>query len=236
MRLRISRKIQLGLILLIAFSPLAWEATRRFSTFFAVPSGRQHVQGASPAAPDDEEGVPDADNFLSVENKSRCYCHAGSFLSDPDASGFGKSGNLPRKVSSRSSGRGLFLFAQPEVVTSFAGGPGMRLTVVNQTHDLLAFAACDSYLAITQEAQDVDGNWKPLDKLPNSDCGNSYHRVFLSPNNFWAIAAPRYKGPIATKLRFTMQLADGSSLHSNEFDGSIHEGQFSVAGTSRIVK
>lgn len=237
MRLRISRKIQLGVILLVIVSPFAWEATRRFSTFFAVPSGRQHIQGASPAAPDDEDGVPGADNFLSVKNRSRCYCHAGSFLSDPDAiGGFGKSGNLPRKVGSGSSGRGLFLLAQPEVVTSFAGGSGMRLTVVNQTHDLLAFAACDSYLPITQEAQDVDGSWKPLDKLPESDCGNSYHRVFLSPNYFWAIAAPRYKGPVATKLRFTMQLADGSSLHSNVFDGSIHQGQFSVAGTTRIVK
>lgn len=236
MRLRISRKIQLGLIMLIGVSPMAWEATRRFSTFFAVPSGWRHTQGAKPAAPDDQTGVPGADNFLSMQNKSRYYCHAGSFLNDPDASGFGTSGNLPRQVSSGTTGRGLFLLAQPEVVTSFAGGSGMRLTIVNQTHDLLTFAACDSYLPITQEAQDVDGSWQPIDELKNSDCGNSYHRVFPSPNHFWSFAAPRYKGPVATKLRFTMRLADGSRLHSNEFDGSIHQSQFSVAGAAQIVE
>jgi hypothetical protein len=110
----------------------------------------------------------------------------------------------------------------------FAGGPGMRVTLVNQTRDLLAFPASDSRLAIVQEAQDSAGTWKPIEYLPSSWCGNSHHRVFLAPNHFWTFPAPRYQGTILTKLRFAMVLADGSQLHSNVFDGSVNPEQFTV--------
>jgi len=76
---------------------------------------------------------------------------------------------------------------------------------------------------------DAHGHWKPIDELPTTDCGNSYHRVFLSANHFWAFPAPRYAGSFVTKLRFRMQLPDGSVLHSNIFGGSINPGQFATA-------
>ena len=109
---------------------------------------------------------------------------------------------------------------------TFAKEPGMRVVLVNQTPDLLTFRASDSHLPIIQEAQDADGAWKPVEYLPSSWCGNSYHRVFLKPAHFWAFAAPRYKGTLKTKLRFSMKLGDGSQLYSNVFEGSVNPKQF----------
>jgi hypothetical protein len=237
MRIRFSSRVRLSAVLvLIALTPFAWNAVRRIPTYHAVPAGLQHAEDAVPAPPDDEQDAPSAVNFVSAEHMNRGYCHAGSSLDDPNAiGGYGKPQNAPRKVGSRSNGRGLYILAQPTVVSPYAGSSGMRVTLVNQTDDLLAFAACDSRLAIVQEAQAANGIWKPVDELPKTHCGNSYHRVFLPPNRFWAFPAPRYAGTIPTKLRFSMQLADGSRLHSNVFDGSINQGQFTAARTDDIT-
>ena len=88
-----------------------------------------------------------------------------------------------------------------------------RVTLVNDTLDLLVFEDRDSRLAITQESQAKDGNWRPFEYLPSSWYGNNYHRVFLFPGQFGEFSAPRYQATIPTKLRFAMVLADGSQLN-----------------------
>ncbi len=228
MTIGMGRRTRLAAVcVLIAFLPFAREAAQRYSVFNAVAAGARHGQGAVPAAPDDELEVPAANNFASVEFVNRSSCYAGCEQEDPDAvGGYGRCPNPSRKVRPQSSGRGLYILAQPDVVTAVRNGSRMRVSLVNQTDKLLAFAACDSGLAIVQEAQDTDGIWKPIETLPASHCGNSYHRVFLAQNHFWAFSAPRYKGTIPTKLRFAMTLTDGSKLYSNVFDGSINPSQF----------
>ncbi len=227
-------------VALLALVGIVWAVVFRSSISSAVPAGRQHSVEAVPAPPDAEKEAPSTNNFVSVEFMNHGSCYAGSHLKDTQAiGGFTKSDNVPRNVQTQSAGVGLFLLAQPGVVIPFDGGSGMRVTLVNQTQDLLAFNASDSRLAIVQEALDPDGTWKPIESLPSSDCGNSYHRVFLAPDQFWAFSAPRYKGTHPTKLRFTMTLADGSQLHSNVFDGSVNPAQFTlkqgIAATSLLV-
>jgi hypothetical protein len=193
----------------------------------AVRAGAEHTRDVTPAPPDESRAVGSAKNLVSVPFMARGYCRAGSWLTDTEAlGGFAKSDNAAKRVQTRSQGSGLFLIAQPGVVTLLPRGQGMRLALVNRTDELLAFDASDSRLAIVQEAQATDGKWKPIEYLPASDCGNSYHRVFLPPDHFWAFSAPRYKGTLATKLRFAMTMADGSQLYSNVFQGSVNPEQF----------
>jgi len=227
MKLRITKPIILSATL--ALTALVWATAFRYSITNAVTAGAQHFQTAMRAPPDSATNDPSVNNVVTVSFMNRGYCYAGSQLKDTKApGGFGKSDNAPQKLRTESPGRGLFLLAQPGVVASFANGPGMRVVLVNQTQELLAFPASDSRVAIIQEAVDADGTWKPIEYLPSSGCGNSYHRVFLAPGYFWAFSAPRYKGSIPTKLRFAMALADGSQFHSNEFEGSVNPEQFSV--------
>jgi len=240
-----------GLVLTILVATLVLAPGLLFPNARAVPAGAAHVLihqprtklvegedrtqpaklpavAAEPVAPDDMADDPAAQNFVNTKVMTRSYCYAGS-IADPDAlGGYGKSDNQPRKVRRNSSGKGLYLLAQPTVVTSWQKQPGMRLVLVNQTANRLSFAASDSRLSIIQEAQDDAGKWRPIEYLPSSWCGNSYHCVFLPVNHFWSFAAPRYQGTAATKLRFALQLDKDTTLYSNEFAGSINPEQFTT--------
>lgn len=109
---------------------------------------------------------------------------------------------------------------------------GMTLYLVNATNKDAVFHAQDSRLSIIQQAQDAKGEWKDIEHLPSSWCGNSYHTVQLAPGECWAFSAPRYSGPVKTRLRFKMLRGKETPLYSNEFEGSIHETQF-VAPSAR---
>lgn len=105
----------------------------------------------------------------------------------------------------------------------------MRLLLVNGTDDTVAFDACDSRLSIIQEAKDESGEWRAIEYLPRSWCGNSYHRVLLSSGESWAFPAPRYDGALTTNLRFRLMDEGGETLLvSNEFKGKINTEQFEL--------
>ena len=73
---------------------------------------------------------------------------------------------------------------------------------------------------------------KPIEYLPSSWCGNSYHTVFLGPKQYWEFAAPRYNGKIKTRLRIRLEWQKSQfqklTIYSNEFDGSVNAKQFTV--------
>ena len=182
-------------------------------------------------APDDAKIVADAKNTTSVNFMLRGYCYASSSVKDKQAlGGFGGSDNFAKKISkeaAKSSGE-WYLLAQPTVVTDFGSAKGMRLVLVNGTDETVSFDACDSRLSIIQEAKDESGEWKPIEYLPSSWCGNSYHQLMLASGEFWAFPAPRYEGSFKTKLRFRLDGEDGDKpIVSNEFDGKINPAQFS---------
>ena len=132
----------------------------------------------------------------------------------------------------------LSLVARPDEETVFAGKyKGLKVLLVNGTNERLTFAAQDSRLDIVQEAQNEWGLWKPVEYLPSSWCGNSYHVVFLGPKEYWEFAAARYTGKFKTRLRFRLDIQKSDtetlSIYSNEFDGSINPKQFTVTQASR---
>lgn len=192
------------------------------------PSPDHTAAGAKPVEP------------MQVTEMIRGYCYAGSRLKDKDApGGLGPSENMPHKVTTESAlaANSVYLLAQPDVLAkpvAFSVDPDavihpdyMRLVLVNTTGETIAFDASDSRLSIIQQAKDADGNWQPIEYLPQSWCGNSYHQVFLPAGEFWSFAAPRYEGEIKTTLRFVLLENGEPVLISNEFEGSVNAAQFS---------
>jgi len=194
----------------------------------ALPTSSPDVRHS----PDDASATPEIENTVNVKFMLRGYGYAGSKIKDDQAlGGFGTSDNLPKSIASdlAKSSEHCYLLAQPTVVTDFAGSKGMRLTLVNATKDVVAFGASDSRLYIVQEAKSTSGKWKPIEYLPSSFCGNSYHRVLLGPSEYWIFPVPRYDGTFPTTLRFRLMLDRVKTpFVSNEFNGSINPEQFSI--------
>jgi len=105
---------------------------------------------------------------------------------------------------------------------------GIIVRLVNGGKTPLTLTAQDSRLDLIQEAQDSSGKWRPIEYIPQSWCGNSYHKVTLKPRRYWQFLAPRYAGPRKTMLRFKLTLPDDKAIYSVPFPGSIHPRQFTV--------
>src|SRR5262245_38375971 len=152
-----------------------------------------------------------------------CY-PAGSKIEDKAAfGGFGPSDNFPRPRGDEPLGE-----EGKVALVASTDGEGLRLRLVNRTEQVVAFDACNSCLFLVQEAQTSTGEWRPVEKVPTSWCGNSYHRVFLEPDEYWEVAAPRSRGSLKTKLRFRLEATEhgAAPLYSNEFEGSVNLRQF----------
>ena len=173
---------------------------------------------------------------LNVDFMLRGYFYAGSKVEDKKAfGGFGTSQNFSKAIDPNMSVRQgeISLIALPDKETVFAEKyKGMKLLLVNATNEQAAFSASDSRLDIVQEALDRDGKWKPVEYLPSSWCGNSFHRVFLGANEYWEFAAARFTGSFKTKMRFRLEEQKSKTekmiIYSNEFEGSVNAKQFTV--------
>jgi hypothetical protein len=164
------------------------------------------------------------------------YC-AGSKLTDEEApGGFGPCDNFPKKCTNDFPGtKGeLSLVAYPAEVADFGKRKAIVLRLVNRTEEVAGFSACDSRIYVVQEALDSTRQWKPLEQFPHTSfCGNSYHRVFLEPNEYWEFFALPRDGSFKTRLRFRLEqggesgiAAGGKALYSNEYEGSIDPATF----------
>ncbi|OQP39265.1 hypothetical protein A4D02_18250 [Niastella koreensis] len=91
---------------------------------------------------------------------------------------------------------------------------------------------------MTVQAKNPQGEWKDIEYLPRSFCGNSYHILTLEPNWYWKFLTPVYEGDFKTTLRIELTYIDPKdkaeyfrqrkqlTLYSNEYKGSINPGQF----------
>jgi hypothetical protein len=166
----------------------------------------------------------------------RGWYYAGSNLKDEKAlGGFGPCDNFPKKIKDDLPGKPgeLALIAFPDEIVDFRKRKAILLRLVNRTEKTVDFAACDSSLYIVQEALDSKGQWKALERFPETGCGNSFHRVFLEPDEFWEFFALPRAGSFKTRLRFRLELggesgiaAGGSALYSNEYEGGIDPSAF----------
>ncbi len=170
----------------------------------------------------------------NVEQRMFGYYPVGSKVEDRTAlGGFWASQNFPKNIDPKMNVRPneISLIALPaEEIVFDRKYRGMKLLLVNTTNEQAAFSATDSHLNIVQEALDRNGEWKAIEFVRGSDCGNSYHKVFLGVNQYWEIAAARYTGEFKTKLRLRLikSKTEQSPIYSNEFEGSVNQKQFGI--------
>jgi hypothetical protein len=170
-----------------------------------------------------------ADKALKkVEFRDQCPAYLTGYSWKVEGiGGHAKSTNFPKPAPATLLTKKEILLAVDLRPRPFDGGyEGLTLRLVNGTSREAMFEACDSRFSIVQEAQDKDGHWREIECLQSSWCGNSCHRLFLPPKECWEFVAPRYSGPMKTKLRFKLVQDQKRPVYSDTFGGSIHPGQF----------
>lgn len=178
---------------------------------------------------------------LNIDLMNRGYFYAHSEPNTTDAGGFGSSHNAPRPFSpsSRFPSDTLSLSVRPDQRKTFSKTcKGMAVYVANNTRKKIQFNAQDSRLYMKVQALDPQGQWRDIEYLPGSWCGNSYHTLSLEPKTYWRFVTPLYEGDFKTRLRIELKYIDPSdpgeegqerkelTIYSNEYEGSINPGQF----------
>ena len=151
------------------------------------------------------------------------------------AGGWGRADNQPKRLPGApiTPGQLRVSVAAQTADTLYAGlFTGHRLCISNATSDTVVFDAQDSMLDLVLQTRDPTGNWRDIEYLPSSFCGNSYHTLFLAPGQYWQLAVPAYTGSQPTHLRakLTPRYARNGQIprvwYSNEFTGSVNLAQF----------
>lgn len=165
---------------------------------------------------------------LNIGIMLRGHIYAKSSIEDTTAlGGFGGSDNLPKKINENlvigSSGL-LIKIDTTQTTTINDKYNGYKLYIANKTDTIVRLEASDSRLSVIAEVF-FQGEWKPIEYLPSSWCGNSYHDVYLKQDEYWEFDIPKFSGKIKTKLRYKLILGKDNYLYSNEILTSINKGQ-----------
>jgi hypothetical protein len=154
----------------------------------------------------------------------------GSRIKDEKAlGGFGPCDNYPKDLNGTDWGKkgAVSIVAFPDEPVAYFKHRGLAVRVVNRTAEAVPFAACDSALFIVREAREAGGAWREIESPPEPICGNSSHRVFLGPGQYWEFPAREYAGPTKTRVRFRLDPGGGRPvIYSNEFEGQVTAAQF----------
>ena len=170
---------------------------------------------------------------LNIDYMNRGYFYASS-MSDEENTGHGGSRNYSKMIPAGfpyEAGK-LDVRIYPREKKQWWNYEAMKLVVANASSDTVYFDAQDCRLYLNMQAKDRTGAWKDIEYLPNSWCGNSYHKLFLEPRHCWEFATPVYAGEFQTKLRAklvcrkSMKSGDDGIFYSNEVDGSVNPAQF----------
>lgn len=190
----------------------------------------------------EKESISKQLSNLNIDFMNRGYFHAYSLPNKKQRSGgWATSENIPRKIkkSYNFPANSLSVVVNMEQVdTIFQQYNGISVYVANTSKHEISFKAQDSRLYMKVQALNCNGEWKDIEYLPNSWCGNSYHSVTLKSNYFWTFKTPIYEGDFKTKLRIELKYIDQDDtsetqrkkeeiiVYSNEFEGSVNPGQF----------
>jgi len=167
---------------------------------------------------------------LNVKFKLRGYFYAGTSQMDSTAlGGFYEDLNSPQKLTSEitkySKLKGLEIFVNTDLTAEFEKGiSGFKVFLINKSDSIIELAAQDSRLYLKRQVF-YKNEWKDIEYLPSSWCGNSYHSVYIKPNEYWDFTAPCLKGKVDAKFRFELNINDNLTIYSNEFEGSFNKRQ-----------
>lgn len=178
---------------------------------------------------------------LNIDFMNRGYFLAYSKPNSKDLGGFGGSANFPEKISKSITfpQKALSVIVHPQLRDTIYGDyNALTVYIGNTTGDRINFNAQDSRLYMKVQALNSKGEWKDIEYLPSSWCGNSYHTLTLDSKYYWTFLTPVYEGEFKTKLRIELKYIDPKdksenrwdkneiTIYSNEYEGSINPGQF----------
>lgn len=172
----------------------------------------------------------------NIDFMNRGYFYAYSLPKEKEAyNGWGRSRNYSKKVTKQNQ----FPSKQLTIMVNTAESQiynnqwnGYTLQVANLSGKTITFEAQDSRLNIKLQAKNKKGEWQDIEYLPNSWCGNSYHKLALQSGSYWEFVIPKYSGDFKTVLRAELQYLKSKKnkepliVYSNEFEASINPGQF----------
>lgn len=170
-----------------------------------------------------------AQQDLNIEYKLRGNIYAASSLKDTAAlGGFGGSDNLPKTIGEKFTEKGFFLkIDTTQTVLISKKFNGYKLYIGNASSEMISIEASDSRLPVIAQVF-LNNKWQDIEYLPSSWCGNSYHNVFLSPNQFWEFDVPKFTGKLNTKLRYKLEIGEGRYVYSNEIAASVNKKQLTA--------
>lgn len=177
------------------------------------------------------------ENKINIDYMLRGYFYASS-KNRSDLNGYGgwwKSDNKSKFINSELSFEEDILQVRIDTskITVFEEQyNGITLYVANTSKDTTFFNAQDSRINLVLQAKNKFGEWKDIEYLPQSWCGNSFHTLFLAKNELWEFSIPVYYGDFKTQIRAKLMYKNYISqkneiiVYSNEINGSINPGQF----------
>ncbi len=165
----------------------------------------------------------------NIDYMNRGYFKA--YSKNIKSNGWAESDNLPQKIGNQKFKKNTIqiVINTSETIPFQEKYKGYAVYLANTTHKEIEFNAQDSMLYIIIQAKDSKGNWKDIEYIPSSWCGNSYHKVTLESNEYWKFTMPKYEGSISTKIRAKLYINRGKDekiIYSNEIEGSVNPGQF----------
>jgi len=101
--------------------------------------------------------------------------------------------------------------------------------IINNSNITVPIDMQDSQIFLIQEAYNAKNNWKPIEYWMYSDCGMSYHSVYLPPNYCIKSKIIKYFGTVETNLRIKLKMSN-YIYYSNIFRGKMNLDQFSSPG------
>ncbi|WP_299214293.1 hypothetical protein [uncultured Aquimarina sp.] len=173
---------------------------------------------------------------LDVQYKLRGYFYAGTSKTDTEApGGFYQASNGPIKndqfIQEIRRTSDFQLVVNADSIAEFQKGvKGFKVFLINNTDSIIQLSAQDSRISIIRQVFHKN-KWQDIEYLPSSWCGNSYHSVYINPNEYWDFTVPCLEGKIKSKFRFklnvetTTSLDDTGNIYSNEFEGSFNKKQ-----------
>lgn len=168
---------------------------------------------------------------LDIDFMLRGNIYAQSSIEDSTAlGGFGGSENLPKMINAENefSESGLFLKIDTAKTAAINDKfNGYKFYIVNKSDTIIKLDASDSRLYVIAEVF-YKNEWKPIEYLPSSWCGNSYHEVYLKQNEYWEFIVPKFSGKIKTKLRYRLMMGNEKYIYSNEILASINKSQLKL--------
>ncbi|MBK9248888.1 MAG: WG repeat-containing protein [Ignavibacteria bacterium] len=129
----------------------------------------------------------------------------------------------------------LSINVHPEMPDTFtADTKGVTVFVANTTDTTIRFEGQDNRLPIVVQALSPTSEWRDIEYLPSSWCGNSYHTISLLPKMFWKFVTPEYEGDFKTKLRIKLTYIDPNDT-TKTFLEELQSWNTNPTDTSRIL-